>query len=597
MLVELSIRKMALIEECTLTFGPGLNVITGETGAGKSLLVGALELLLGQRPRPGLVRAGSRQLSVEGRFVLSAGDERLKQWLEKHLPEVVDDWEGDEVERELVLGRSVSDDGKSRAYVNNRPATLRTLRELAARLIEIHGQNDHQRLLDPSEQLRLVDTFGELDHDVHVYRVAREHWIQLAEKLGRLRSEESDRRDRLDLTRFQCAEIEAAKVDVAERVELKGERDLLRHADGLREALGGLVDELSESESALLTRLKRAQRVLEAHARDVAALNAPREELEQAVIHLEEASRELSSIAQRVERDPARLESVEERLLELERLERKYRTDAAGLVAIAAELRSEIDRLVGEEHSLHDLGPEVSAARAKLLEHGAHLRRKRKALATKLKRAVKHNLAELGLERAEFDLRLGQRVSDDDAGPIDAGGEGEEPKGAEDAAAHAPDSFEADRARFGERGMDRIEFLLAANPGEGLSRLRDVASGGETARIMLALRSVLSGADKDRALVFDEIDAGVGGRLGPAVGAHLRRIAAKNQVLCVTHLPAIAALAEKHLRVSKAVQAGRTSTRVEELAGEPRVEEIADMIAGGAAHETARAEARRLMSR
>lgn len=594
MLVELSIRKMALIEECTLSFGSGLNVITGETGAGKSLLVGALELLLGQRPRPGLVRAGSRQLSVEGRFVLDDGDERVRKWLEKHLPEVLDDWEGESEERELVIGRSVGDDGKSRAYVNHRPVTLRTLRELAAHLIEIHGQNDHQRLLEPSEQLRLVDIFGKLEADLAEYRAARERWLELGEHLARLRSAESDRRDRLDLASFQCAEIDAAGVDVTERAELVAERDLLRHADALRGALGGLLEELSDSDEALLTRLTRAQRVLEAHARAVSALDAPRGELELAVVHAEEATRALRTIAQRVEGDPARLELIEARLAEFERLERKYRTDAAGLVALAQSLRKELEEMQRDERSLVDLGPESMAARASVLERGAKLRRKRKALGTKLKRAVQKILGELGLEHAQFDLRLGQRVSDDDSAPV------ADDAVSDEGAAHADSqpaqqSFEADRARFGERGMDRIEFLLAANPGEGLARLREVASGGESARIMLALRSVLCGADRDRTLVFDEIDAGVGGRLGPAVGAHLRRIAEQNQVLCVTHLPAIAALAAKHLRVSKSVQAGRTSTRIEELSGDPRVEEIADMIAGGSAHETARAEARRLL--
>ncbi|HTF89726.1 MAG TPA: DNA repair protein RecN [Planctomycetota bacterium] len=599
MLVELTIRKMALIEECSLSFGRGLNVITGETGAGKSLLVGALELLLGQRPRAGLVRAGSRQLSVEGRFILAETDERAKHWLAKHLPEVLDDWEDEESERELVIGRSIADDGKSRAYVNHRPVTLRVLRELAARLIEVHGQNDHQRLLEPAEQLRLVDTFGGLEAQLRAYRDAREQWIELAERLARLRAEESQRRDRLDVARFQCAEIEAAGIDAKEHMELVLERDLLRHADGLREALGGLVDELCDSDAAVLARLQRAHRLLEARARDVGALAAPRDELEQAIVHVEESSRALRTVAQRVERDPARLEAVEERLSTLERLERKYRTDASGLLAHAAELRLELERLESEERSLHDLSPEVVAARARLLEHGGQLRRARKALATKLKRAVQKNLKELGLERAEFDLRLGQRVSDDDAAEgaeLVALDESQPANGEVDHGLKALASFEDDRARFGERGMDRIEFLLAANPGEGLARLRNVASGGETARIMLALRSVLSGADQDHSLVFDEIDSGVGGRLGPAVGAHLRRIATKNQVLCVTHLPAIAALAERHLRVSKSVQGGRTQTRVEELSGEARVQEVADMIAGGAAHETARAEARRLIS-
>jgi DNA repair protein RecN (Recombination protein N) len=602
MLLELSIRKMALIEEVALSFGPGLNVITGETGAGKSLLVGALELLLGERPRPGLVRAGSRQLSVEGRFSMADGDQRPRRWLEKHLPEVLEDWAAEAEqgqEPELVIGRSVSDDGKSRAYVNHRPVTLRVLRELAARLVEIHGQNDHQRLLEPGEQLRLVDTFGGLEKPLEQYRAARERWLELALRHEQLVREENDRRDRLDLARFQCAEIEAVGLDVAQRAALAAERDLLRHADRLRGSLGGLVEELCDSEDALLVRLQRAQRRIEGEARGIAALDGPKESIEQSLIHLEEAGRVLRSIAERVEPDPARLEQIESRLAECERLERKYRMDTAGLVAHGLVLRAEVARLEEDERSLSDLEPEIAQARAELLGHGAALRRARKALASKLKRAVSKNLADLGLERAVFDLRLGQRLSDDDGtAPIPE--EASEPaleSEAPEAHGH-PDrrvSLAADRARFGERGMDRIEFLLAANPGEGLARLRDVASGGETARIMLALRSVLCGADRDRTLVFDEIDAGVGGRLGPAVGAHLRTIATKNQVLCVTHLPAIAALAATHLRVVKTVESGRTTTRVEELSGKPRVEEIADMIAGGAAHETARAEARRLL--
>jgi DNA repair protein RecN (Recombination protein N) len=359
--------------------------------------------------------------------------------------------------------------------------------------------------------------------------------------------------------------------------------------------LGGLVEELSESESALLPRLRGAQRLLAQHAREVAALAGARDELEQAVVHVDEASRALLSFAERVEGDPARLELIEERLSLLEKLERKYQADSAGLLALCVRLRADIERWSDEERSLDDAGPQVLAARARVLKHAASLRRARKALGSKLKRGVHKSLKDLGLERAEFDLRLGQRVGDDDSSAnLDEDEVQTQPDSAETADA-ALTTLEEDRARFGDRGMDRIEFLLAANPGEGLARLRDVASGGETARIMLALRSVFGAADRERTLVFDEIDAGVGGRLGPAVGAHLGRLGGDNQVLCVTHLPAIAALAQKHLRVLKTVQAGRTTTRVEELSGEPRVEEIADMIAGGAAHETARAEARRLI--
>jgi DNA repair protein RecN (Recombination protein N) len=588
MLVELIIRKLALIEESSLSFGPGLNVITGETGAGKSLLVGALELLMGQRPKPGMVRSGARQLVVEGRFVVPADQvgERVRAWLEGHIPEVLEEWEelGAREDRELIVGRTVSREGKSRAHVNHHPVTQRVLRELAVRLFEIHGQNEHQRLLDPSEQLRLLDAFGGLDGELRGYRETRASWLELVERALRLEAEQKERRDRLDLARFQLGELEAAHPDAHERAQLATERDLLRHAEGLKEKLGSLVEELSESELAVLDRLHRAERLLEQWSRDIGALRPPQEELAAAVVHVEEAARVLRSFHERVDPDPLRLEAVEARLAGLERLEKKYGSDTAGLLQRIPSLRAEIEALEQDELHLEHLGPALRDARASLLEKAFELRRARKALAGKLRKAVQKTLAELGLEQAEFDLRLGQRT-----------GEEGEPAHLEVPHVQDREALEADRLRFGERGMDRIEFLLAANPGEGLAKLRQVASGGETARIMLALRSVLVGADRDRTLVFDEIDAGVGGRLGPAVGAHLRNLAEQHQVVCVTHLPAIAAVAHKHLRVTKSVRSGRTHTAVAELRGDARVEEIADMIAGGSAHETARAEARRLM--
>jgi DNA repair protein RecN (Recombination protein N) len=573
MLVELLIRKMALIEESTLSFGRGLNVITGETGAGKSLLVGALDLLMGQRTKPGLVRAGARQLLVEGRFVVpdDPSGEAVRTWLEAHLPEVLEEWaelESGE-ERELILGRSVAREGRSRAHVNHRPVTQRTLRELAGRLFEVHGQNDHQRLLEPGEQLRLLDAFGGLHEALSRYRDLRAAWLGHVQRALELQAERDERRDTLELARFQLAELESARPDAAERASLAQERDL--------------VAELSEQDDALLDRLRRAERLVEDWSRDVAAFDASREELAAAVVHLQEAAGGLRSSYDRLELDPGRLEAVEGRLEELERLERKYARDTAGLAARIEELRVEIARLEGEERDLEDLAPTIVKARADLLESGFGLRRSRKAVAVRFKSKARATFKQLGLERADFDVRLGQRAPE-------AGEPGEG-----DATAHDREAIEHDRLRFGERGMDKIEFLLAANPGEPAGRLRQVASGGETARIMLALRSVLGAADTGRTLVFDEIDSGVGGHLGPAVGVHLKRLARRHQVLCVTHLPAIAAVADRHLRVSKAVRKGRTLTQVSELSGEDRVQEVADMIAGGSAHETARAEARRLI--
>ncbi|MCE9593833.1 MAG: DNA repair protein RecN [Planctomycetes bacterium] len=576
MLTELEIRDLALIERAALAFGPGLNTITGETGAGKSLLVGALELLLGERPRPNLVRAGAARAEVQARFVVArdAGAAGLLAWIARELPVVAEDWEGlaADAERELILSRSVGADGRTRSHVNGRAVTVKQLAELAPRVFEIHGQNDHQRLLEPPEQGRLVDAFGGLEGELGRYREARERWLELVERFEALETGERERRDRLDLARFQAGEIRAARPDADERAGLGAEREILRHGAELQQVFGGLVDELLERDGALLSRLQTADKTVRAWRERIASLAEIEEALGGALVHLEDAARGLSSFTERIEVDPARLEAIEERLAELERLEHKYGADCAGLVRRADELDVEIRRLETDEQSLAGLGEEIETARKTVLERGLALRRARQALREKLAKAVHAALAELGLERARFDVRL-------------------EPRG-EPAPTSSP---AADRALFGEAGLDRVEFLLSANPGEPLARLRDVASGGETARIMLALRSVLAAAGAGRTLVFDEIDSGVGGRLGPEVAARLKKLGRHHQVLCVTHLPAIAAAADTHLCVSKVVEKGRTLTRIETLTGEARVEEVADMIAGGATHATARAEARRLI--
>jgi DNA repair protein RecN (Recombination protein N) len=581
MLVELEISDLALIERAELSFGPGLNVITGETGAGKSLLVGALELLLGEKPKTAIVRSGAARATVEGRFRVPAGASSVQRWARQYAPELLEDWDADPktTERELALVRTVSADGRTRAYVNARPVTREALAELAPRLFEIHGQNDHQRLHDPSEQLRLLDGFGKLDALVAQYKAAREAWSTLVDEALRLEREAGERRDRLDLARFQLQELVAANPEAGERARLEPERELLRHAAGMKQGFAELLAGLADGDDAALDRVRHAQRFLDGWRTKVAALEGAATDLEAAFAHLDEAVRALRSLGDSLEVDPRRLEEIEERLAELERLERKYRTDAAGLVERRGELEAEIARLERDEQDSEGLADAIAKGRAKVLSQGGALRRARHALREKLVKAVHKALKELGLSNATFDVRIGARSENEDS-------------------AGAPTSraeIEADLQRFGERGMDRVEFLLAANPGEPMNRLREVASGGETARIMLALRGVLAEAGERRSLLFDEIDSGVGGRLGPTVGAHLRKLGAHHQVLCVTHLPAIAAMASVHQRVEKKIDGGRTRTRVEALDGERRVREIADMIAGGKDQETARAEARRLM--
>ncbi len=612
MLVELTIRDFALIDELSLAMGSGLNAITGATGSGKSLLVTALEVLAGGRPRGGpreWVREGAKRASVEGRFAFAnaASAARVSEWLAEHLPEVLEDWE-EGGERELVLARTLGADGRSRCSVDNRAVAQRALAELAALLFEIHGQNDDQLLFEPDEQLRLLDATGELEAEVAAYARARGEWRRAAEELAGLEATRRERRNLLADLRFQSSELGESGIAAGEREALVAERGLLRNAEELARELGGWVQSLSEGDDAALDRLRGAERALE-RWREVRALEGPAGELREALAHLEEACASIVSFASGLEADPARLEEVEARLAELDRLERKYGEDEAGLLRLAGELGGRIAELEGAEESVAGLAQRVAAHGVELERRAGALTRARKKLGPRLGRAVQGALAELGMPAARFEVALAARKSAvaraaaEIPGRSGADGGGEAPGRMGEGEARE-NSGGVDLERFGPRGADAVEFLLGANPGEPSKPLRHVASGGEAARVMLALRSVFSRAAAEasaestsgaRTLVFDEIDSGVGGHLAPVVALHLRALARGDQVLCVTHLPAIAAAADRHLKVAKEVAAGRSRTAVEELEGERRVREVADMIGGGSSHETARAEARRLL--
>jgi DNA repair protein RecN (Recombination protein N) len=568
MLTELVIRDLALIESADVELAAGLNAVTGETGAGKSLFVGSLELLRGETPRGGAaswLRRGAEKATVEGRFSVSdaAARERVTGALQEELPELAEEILGAEEGLELVLGRTLGKDGRTRAHVNHRPVALRSLARLAGLVIEIHGQNDHQRLLEPLEQARLFDAFAGLATPLETYRAARARWRSACEALEDVTRRGDERRERLELLRFQCRELEEARLVPGEPAALTEERELLRGASELRVQLGGVQQAFFEDDDALLGRLQTAVQLIERWSERIPRLSAALEALRGAEVHLSDGGRELGAVLDGVEDDPVRLERVEERLDELETLARKYRTDEDGLGEVLTAVRAELAAFEESALSEEELAARVVAAEAELVAAAKELAKRRRAAAPRLEKAIRTSLDGLGLASARFEVALSARP----AGP----------------------------ERFGPLGAEDLEFLLAANPGEACLPLRRAASGGEAARIMLALRTVLSAGDGGRTLVFDEIDSGVGGRLGPEVGAALAGLARRHQVLCVTHLPAIAALADRHLAIVKEVEKGRTRTAVAVLEGEARVSEVADMIAGGADEKTARAEARRLL--
>jgi|694.fasta_scaffold08836_11 DNA repair protein RecN (Recombination protein N) len=584
MLQELCIENLALIERAQIPFGPGLNVITGETGAGKSLLIDALELLLGERPKASLVRKGAPEARVEGRFVVpreAVEEERVLRWMRASVPALLEELEQQAgEEREILLTRTLHVEGRSKAWVNHRPATARVLRELAGFLVEVHGQNEHQKLLETDEQARLLDGFGNLELKLAGYREARAVWLRACEQLSEFEQRSRTRAEREDLLRFQAGELTKARLSPGEFEDLQGERELLRNSAAVARAFGGLAEELSEGEGNALGRIVRAERVLENWEERLPAARAALAQLREARAHLEEASVAIARLCEGGEGSPERLDAIEERLVELENLQRKYRCDVAGLLARTAELERELRAIETAGEDFAALRESVKALREAVRLKAEDLGKARRSLCTRLEKAVRASLAELGLERARFEVRIEKRARPDLQSP------------------NLPEekTRELEDVRlFGPDGADAIEFLLAANPGEDAQPLAKVASGGEAARIMLALRTALALRMSIPTLIFDEVDSGVGGRLGPRLGEHLRALGARHQVLCVTHMPAIAAVAHRHFKVEKDVVANRTRTRVSPLEGEARVEEIADMIAGGSAHASARAEAQRLL--
>ncbi|MEX1024134.1 MAG: DNA repair protein RecN [Planctomycetota bacterium] len=566
MLVELTIRDLALIDTADVELEPGLVVLTGSSGAGKSLLVGALEMLSGLAPRGGAatwVRRGADLARVEARFELEGEvAARLRRHLETAAPELVEDVqvEGD---YQVVLGRTLRADGRTRAAIDHRAVPLRLLRSVAGLLFEIHGQNEHQKLLEPAEQRRLLDVFAGSDAALGKYREARAQWTSAREALDARRARLADANQRLDLLRFQLEELTAAELEVGERARLSEERALLRSSHDLARDLGGLVDALTEREGAALEALQRAAHVLERWGGSIERLATAAEDADAAVAHVEELARTLGDVLDDVRHDPEHLERIESRLAELERLERKYATDDEGLVAKRDALEAELEELDAGEAGLAELEQAHAAATTALEAAARALAKRRRAAFPKLTSEVVARLAELGLPGGAFELAVTPRQGE---------------------------------RRFGPGGADDLEFLLSLNAGEAPGALRHVASGGEAARVLLALRTVLSQADRGRTLVFDEIDSGVGGRLGPEVARQLAALGQTHQVLCVSHLPAIAAAADLHLHVSKRVDKQRTKTTIVPLAPEQRVAEIADMIAGGAGQATAEAEAKRLLA-
>ncbi len=560
MLLELRVENLLLIERAELRLVPGLNVLTGETGAGKTVLAHALDLLLGGRARSGIVRPGAAEAYVEGVFELP---EPVRAELADRLPEDAE---------ELVLARRVSAEGRTRAYLNGRSLGVGELRDLAGGLISFYGQHEHRKLTLASAQLDVLDGFCGADQSERriAYAAAWGRARELRAALEDLSARAGTRDRELDLLEFELAEIEEAAPSEIEEGELRAERERLRHLEGLRAAaLAGAEALAPESGGPGASQLLAgADRELDALRGVDARLDGLAERLRAALYELEDLGGELRSYEQEVEGEPGRLEEVEERLAALERLERKHGGTIAAVLEHAERCRARRDELAGAEVALERAQGELAEAEAELSRLAGALGKARRAAAPRLASAVRDRLAELAMEGAAFEVGLDGR---DEPGPA---------------------------------GAETVEFRIAPNPGVPAGPLREIASGGELSRVMLALMGVaaegLHGSDAPPPpdaplLVFDEVDAGIGGHTARAVGERLRDLALGRRVVCITHLPQVASLADRHFRVEKDTGADPARATVEELRPDAVVSELVRMLGADAGDVGARRHAKALL--
>jgi DNA repair protein RecN (Recombination protein N) len=548
-LEELRVENLLLIERAELRLAAGLNVLTGETGAGKTVLAHALDLLLGGKPRAGIVRPGAAEAYVEGSFELP---DDLRRELGERIP-------GDA--EELVLARRVSAEGRTRAYVCGRSATAAELRDLGGALLAFYGQHEHRKLTLAAAQLAIVDGFCGPEHAARrqAFAAAYARERALRDELEELRERAGARDRELDLLEWELGEIEAAAPSAVEEEELAAERERLRNLEGLRlAAAGGLEAIAPESGDGAAPALAAAARALEAIRGVDPALDALADRAAAVAVEADDLAGELRRYGESVDAPPGRLDEVEERLALFEKLKRKHGGTIASVLAHGEACRTRRDELAGAEEALEEATAALEAVRVELDARAAELRAAREEAAAGLADVVVGVLAELAMEGASFEARLTPRDG------------------------------------YGPAGGDDVEFLIAPNPGVPAGALREIASGGELSRVMLALMSVAAEAGP-ATLVFDEVDAGIGGQTARAVGEQLRTLAAGRQVICITHLPQIASMADRHFTIVKDTSADPARTTVTLLERGAVVGELVRMLGADDTDAAARRHAKELL--
>ncbi len=551
MLTELRIQNFAIIDKLDLRFGNGLIILTGETGAGKSIILDAAVMLIGGKADTTFVRTDSDAAFVEGVFHLKGPEkEAVHEILNRE--ELMDDPDY------VVLMREVRKEGRSMARVNGRTVNVGLLKELGAILIDIHGQAEHLSLLDSRAHLGLLDRYAEIARPLSDYRQTYHALLNLRRELGDLRKAQADADRRVEMLTYQAEEIEAARLKPGEDEDLRKERDRLANAESLaqnaQEALA-VLDEGSPEMPAATDLVGQAAQALASLAKIDPAQSELANQAELMLDTMSEVIHGLRDYLEEIEFNPKRLDEVEERLDLIHSLTRKFGGSIPAVIAYGAEARKQLETITGAAERIAELEMQEAKLLEKLAKQGAALTEKRKSAAAAMGRGIETELDDLKMAAAKFSVDF-QTRPDPNGAPLADG----------------------TRIAFDQNGFDRVEFLIAPNPGEGLKPLAKIASGGETSRLMLGLKNVMARADEIPSLIFDEIDQGIGGRVGMIVGQKLWNLSRTHQVFCVTHLPQLAVFGDQHWQVQKLVDKGRTLTRVEQLDGEPRLLELSQML-------------------
>ncbi len=551
MLTELHIQNFAIIDKLDLKLGPGLIILTGETGAGKSIILDAVEMLVGGRADTTVIRTDSEAAFVEGVFKLKGPEKEVVNTILKR-EELLDD------PNYVTLTREVRREGRNIARVNGRMVGVSLLKEIGASLVDIHGQSDHLSLLDPRAHLGLLDRYAEVSRPLADYRQTYQKLLNVRRELGELRQAQADSDRRVEILSFQAEEIEAAKLKPGEDEELRKERDRLANAESLaqyaQQALT-VLDEGSPESPAASDLVGQAARALSGLAKIDGAQSELANEAATLEDTLADVVRSLRDYLEAIEYNPRRLDEAEERLNLIHNLTRKYGGSIPAVIKFGGDARKQLENISNAGERISALGADEANLLQTLSKQGQILSDRRKSAAEKLGKGIEIELDDLKMAAARFGVDF-QTKADPNGIPLADGL----------------------RVAFDQNGFDRVEFLVAPNPGEGLKPLARTASGGETSRLMLALKNILARADEIPSLIFDEIDQGIGGRVGLVVGFKLWHLGRNHQVFCVTHLPQLAAFGDEHYQVQKLIQGNRTLTRIERLDGEPQLLELSQML-------------------